>query len=48
MKRFFDQLGKILAAIALAVAMINVNSTCCFHLYQAKVPDKAKQLSRFK
>lgn len=48
MKRFGYSWGKILAALALVMATMNVNSTCVHYIYQEPVPEAAKKLSKVK
>ena len=47
MKKKTKKIDKMLAAVALASAKNNINSTCAWFLYQPKVPDSVKELRRF-
>jgi cyclic lactone autoinducer peptide len=48
MKKIMIKFGNIIAALALVAATLNVNSTCCHHVYQEPVPESAKKLSKIK
>jgi AgrD protein len=47
MKKVKIWFGGLLASIALMVTCVNVNTACCFHLYQARLPEKAEQFRKF-
>lgn len=48
MKKISYSWGKVLAALALVMATMNVNSTCVHYIYQEPVPETAKKLSKIK
>lgn len=47
MKKFVMKFGTAIASLALMIATVNVNATCCFHAHQSEVPEAAKKLRRF-
>lgn len=48
MKKLMLKLGNVVAALAIVAATMNVNATCCHHVYQESVPECAKKLSKVK
>lgn len=48
MKKVMMKFGNMVAALALVAASMNVNATCGWHIYQEKVPESAKKLSKIK
>ncbi len=48
MKKIIIKFGNVIAMAALAIATLNVNSTCTFRIYQEEVPECAKKLSKVK
>lgn len=48
MKKLKNYLGRIVAAWALCIATITVNSTCVHYLYQGEVPEDVQNLSKIK
>lgn len=47
MRKVVLKVSKVIMALAIIAAKLNVNSTCSHHLNQITVPDCAKKLSRF-
>jgi cyclic lactone autoinducer peptide len=41
------RLGKVFAALAMAVTISNVNSTCVFISHQPEMPAESKKLRKF-
>ena len=41
------KIGRIVAAIAIMVTTLNVNSTCMYMIHQPTLPDSAKKLRKF-
>lgn len=48
MKKIVQKLGKVIAAMALVVTTMTVNSTCIHYVYQDEIPECAKKLSKIK
>lgn len=48
MKKLMMKFGSMIAALALVAASLNVNATCSYHVYQDKVPESARKLSKIK
>lgn len=46
-KKFFNTLGKVIAALALLVTTCNINSACVWAIHQEEVPGSAKRLRKF-
>ncbi|MCQ4638515.1 cyclic lactone autoinducer peptide [Anaerovorax odorimutans] len=46
MKKTMMKLGNFVAGVALIVATLNVNSTCCHYVYQESMPDSAYKLRK--
>lgn len=42
-----EQIKKSVVELSKKVAATEANSTCCFLIYQDKVPDKVKKLRKF-
>ena len=47
MKKLLTKYGSILAAFALVVTTMTMNSTCIFVTHQEKLPEAAKKLRKF-
>ncbi|RGI29261.1 cyclic lactone autoinducer peptide [Ruminococcus sp. OM08-13AT] len=47
MKKFLKRYGRIFAALAMTLTIINVNTTCIFIIYQDVLPKEAKKLRKF-
>lgn len=47
MKGFIKRHSGLLAALALVVTSLTVNSTCIYTMHQDEVPEVAKKLRRF-
>lgn len=47
MNKLITRFGGIVAALALAVTTMNVNSTCIFIVHQPKLPKGAEKLRKF-
>lgn len=47
MKKFLKRYGRIFAALAMTLTIINVNTTCTFIIYQDVLPKEAKKLRKF-
>lgn len=47
MKKFIEKHSGLLAALALVVTTLTVNSTCIFTMHQDEVPEAAKRLRKF-
>lgn len=47
MKSFFTKYSSFLAAIALVITTMTVNSTCTYLIYQDKLPRDAYKLRKF-
>lgn len=47
MKEFIKRHSSLLAALALVVTSLTVNSTCIYTMHQDEVPEVAKKLRRF-
>lgn len=47
MKNFIKRYGNMLAAFALFITTLTVNSTCVWATYQPEIPEKAKSLRKF-
>lgn len=47
MKRYVMRLTKYLAAFALMITALNVNTTCLFAAHQPKLPTGANKLRKF-
>lgn len=47
MKGFIKRHSSLLAALALVVTSLTVNSTCIYTMHQDEVPEVAKKLRRF-
>ncbi len=47
MRNFIKRNSTLLAALALVVTSLTVNSTCIFTMHQDEVPEAAKKLRRF-
>lgn len=48
MKKIKDNIGKVIASMALVMATMTANVTCAHHLYQDEVPEDVKKLSKVK
>lgn len=48
MQKLMTKCGTLLAALAMLAAALNVNATCAHHVYQDRVPESAKKLSKIK
>lgn len=48
MKKIMEKFGTMIAAMAFVAATVTANSTCIYHLYQDKVPESVKSLSKIK
>jgi len=46
-KEFIKRHSSLLAALALVVTSLTVNSTCIYTMHQDEVPEVAKKLRRF-
>jgi cyclic lactone autoinducer peptide len=46
-KEFIKKYSSLLAALALVVTSLTVNSTCIFTMHQDEVPEVAKKLRKF-
>lgn len=46
MESITKQLSKVVARIALKVAVQNANSTCVYHAHQPKLPESVKKLRK--
>ena len=47
MYRILSKYGSIIAAAALFITTLAMNSTCAFTLYQEEIPEEAKKLRKF-
>lgn len=47
MKNFFKKYGSWMAALAMVVTTMSVNSACIFYMHQSEVPQAAKKLRKF-
>lgn len=47
MKKFFQKYGGFLAALAMIVTSLNVNSACVCIMHQDSLPEEAKKLRKF-
>ncbi len=47
-KNISPNISKRVAKLALEISKINVNSFCCFGLYQPKLPNGTKMLKNYK
>lgn len=47
MKTFFARYSKMLAALALVITTMTVNSTCTYLIYQDELPQDAYKLRKF-
>lgn len=45
--KWMYKLGSMVAAFALMVTALNVNTTCVYIAHQAKLPDSAEKLRKF-
>lgn len=45
-EKFMIKSGGVLAAMAMAVLMVEVNSTCTYVLYQPNLPKNAEKLKK--
>lgn len=43
----FIIIGKVIAAIAIAITTFNINTCCMFVMHQPKLPDGADKLRKF-
>lgn len=48
MKKLMTKLGSLVAVMAMMIASMDVNATCCHYVYQEQVPESAKKLSKIK
>ena len=47
-KKLMMKLGSAVAVLAMTVATMDVNATCCHYIYQEQVPESAMKLSKVK
>lgn len=47
MRRFANKVGTLMAALALVITTVSVNSACIFYMHQPEVPEEAKKLRKF-
>lgn len=47
MKKILKMYGSCIAALALFITTLTVNSTCVWTTYQSNVPEEAKKLRKF-
>lgn len=47
MKKYMLKFSKCLAALALMITAMNVNTTCLFAVHQPVIPSRANKLRRF-
>lgn len=47
MTRFIEKYRAAIAAVALMLATLAVNSTCAYTLYQDEIPEDVKKLRKF-
>lgn len=47
MKNIFLKLGGALAAVALTVVAVNVNTTCMYIAHQPKLPNRAAKFKKY-
>lgn len=48
MNKLMKRIGNSVAALALMVTALNVNSTCFIYIHQPKLPQGAEKLKRIK
>lgn len=46
-RNFGYRFGGVIAAFALVITTLNVNSTCVYFAHQPKLPESAKKLRKF-
>jgi len=46
-KKITKKINDLIAKVALAATVSNVNTTCDYWAYQAKLPESAKKLRKF-
>lgn len=45
-RKVMKKMGNVLAVVALGIATIGANTTCWHYLYDEKIPESVKRLSK--